>query len=172
MLSPNDRLIDEIEPCEYSSEVRRVDKALSAEFSRNESPSLGTHAVINVIDLVVVAVSCAPFLALIALTNGSFASIQTRAATIAVIAIVSLFYLGLTHCFCGRTVGMMLTIRDVDANSFENPLGSALLSEPVFCRGATHLDDLMEGNGSAEVARFDPVSLALVILKLENRTAR
>lgn len=116
-------VIDELDPCDYlEAEVRRVDKALSAEFSRNESPSLGTHAIINVIDLVVVAVSCLPFLAVIALANGSFASIQTRAVMIGVFAIVSLFYLSLTHCFCGRTVGMMLTnTRIVDASSFEDP---------------------------------------------------
>jgi uncharacterized RDD family membrane protein YckC len=115
--------IDELDPCDYlEAEVRRVDKALSAEFSRNESPSLGMHVVINVIDLVVIAASCVPFLAAIALSNGSFASIQTRAVMIGVFAIVSLFYLCLTHCFCGRTVGMMITnTRIVDVGSFENP---------------------------------------------------
>jgi len=115
--------IDEIEPCDYlEAEVRRVDKALSAEFSRNESPALGTHVVINVIDLLVVAMSGLPFLAAIGLTNGSFASPQTRAASIAIVAVVAFFYLALTHCLCGKTVGMMLTnTRIVDATSFDNP---------------------------------------------------
>ncbi|HTG18136.1 MAG TPA: RDD family protein [Blastocatellia bacterium] len=115
--------IDEIEPCDYlEAEVRRVDKALSAEFSRNESPALGTHVVINVIDLIVVAMSGLPFLAAIGLTNGSFASAQTRVASIAIVAVVAFFYLALTHCLCGKTVGMMLTnTRIVDATSFDNP---------------------------------------------------
>ena len=115
--------IDEIEPCDYlEAEVRRVDKALSAEFSRNESPALGTHVVINVIDLLVVALSGLPFLAAIGLTNGSFASAQTRVASIAIVALVAFFYLALTHCLCGKTVGMMLTnTRIVDATSFDDP---------------------------------------------------
>lgn len=115
--------IDEIEPCDYlEAEVRRVDKALSAEFSRNESPTLGTHVVINIIDLLVVAASGLPFLAAIGLTNGSFASAQTRVASIAIVALVSFFYLALTHCLCGKTVGMMLTnTRIVDATNFDNP---------------------------------------------------
>ncbi|MFY9607579.1 MAG: RDD family protein [Blastocatellia bacterium] len=115
--------IDELEPCDYlEAEVRRVDKALSAEFSRNESPSLGTHVVINVIDLLVVAISCLPFMAAIALSNGSFASVQTRAVSIGVLALVSFLYLGLMHCLCGKTIGMMLTnTRIVDATSFGDP---------------------------------------------------
>jgi uncharacterized RDD family membrane protein YckC len=115
--------IDELEPCDYlEAEVRRVDKALSAEFSRNESPAIGTHVVINIIDLLVVAASGLPFLAAIGLTNGSFASAQTRVASIAIVALVSFFYLALTHCLSGKTVGMMLTnTRIVDATSFDNP---------------------------------------------------
>ncbi|HSO76834.1 MAG TPA: RDD family protein [Blastocatellia bacterium] len=115
--------IDELEPCDYlEAEVRRVDKALSAEFSRNESPSLGTHVVINVIDLLVVAISCLPFMAAIALANGSFDSFQTRMVSIGIIALVSFLYLGLTHCLCGKTIGMMLTnTRIVDATSFGDP---------------------------------------------------
>lgn len=115
--------IDELDPCDYlEAEVRRVDKALSAEFSRNESPSLGSHVVINVTDLVVVAISCLPFITAIYLANGSFDSFQTRAVSIGIIALVSFFYLGLTHCLCGKTIGMMLTnTRIVDANSFGDP---------------------------------------------------
>ncbi len=115
--------IDELEPCDYlEAEVRRVDKALSAEFSRNESPSLGTHVIINVIDLLVVAISCLPFMAAIALANGSFDSFQTQTVSIGIIALVSCLYLGLTHCLCGKTMGMMLTnTRIVDAASFGDP---------------------------------------------------
>jgi uncharacterized RDD family membrane protein YckC len=121
--APTTAPIDELEPCDYlEAEVRRVDKALSAEFSRNESPSLGTHVVINVIDLLVIAISCLPFLAAIALANGSFVSFQTRAVSIGIIALVSFLYLGLTHCLCGKTIGMMMTnTRIVDATSFSDP---------------------------------------------------
>lgn len=115
--------IDELEPCDYlEAEVRRVDKAMSAEFSRNESPTLATHAFINAIDLVVIGLGSLPFLAAIALANGSFASGQTRAAMIGVVALIALFYLALTHCLCGRTAGMMLTnTRIVDATTFDDP---------------------------------------------------
>jgi len=125
--------IDELEPCDYlEAEVRRVDKAMSAEFSRNESPTLGTHVVINLVDLLVVAVSCFPFLAAIALTSGSFGSAPTRAAIVAIFAIVLVFYLGLTHCLCGRTVGMMLTnTRIVDAANFGDPTRKRALIRAV-----------------------------------------
>jgi len=121
--------IDEIEPGDYlEAEVRRVDKALSAEFSRNESPSLGTHAVINVIDMLVVAIACLPFIAAIVMANGSFTSVQTRAVSIGIVALVLFFYLSVTHCLCGKTIGMMLTnTRIVDASNFADPSRSRAL---------------------------------------------
>jgi len=122
-------VLDENEPLDYlEKEVRKVDKALGAEFLRNESPSIATHAVIGIVDLLAVAVSCSPFLAFIMIADGSFSIGQTRLATGAIAALIAFFYLALTQCLCGRTFGMMLTnTRVVDAQAFEAPSPSQAL---------------------------------------------
>jgi uncharacterized RDD family membrane protein YckC len=115
--------LEEIEPLDYlEAEVRKVDKALGAKFKRNESPSIVTHAVIGVVDLIAVALSCSPFLAIVMIADGSFAIGETKLATGAIVALIAFFYLSLTQCLCGRTFGMMLTnTRVVDAQTFEAP---------------------------------------------------
>jgi uncharacterized RDD family membrane protein YckC len=120
---------DELEPLDYlEAEVRKVDKALGAEFLRNESPSIFTHAVIGIADLLAVAVSCSPFLAFIRIADGSFSVAQTRLASGAIVVLIAFFYLALTQCLCGRTFGMMLTnTRVVDAQAFEAPSPSQAL---------------------------------------------
>lgn len=126
---PAPRFLDEIGPLDYlEAEVRKVDKALGAEFQRNESPSIVTHAVIGIIDLIAVAVSCSPFLAFIMIADGRFSLGQTRLASGAIVALIAFFYLALTQCLCGRTFGMMLTnTRVVDAQAFEAPTPSQAL---------------------------------------------
>ena len=120
---------DELEPLDYlEAEVRKVDKALGAEFLRNESPSIFTHAVIGMADLLAVAVSCSPFLAFIRIADGSFSVAHTRLASGAIVVLIAFFYLALTQCLCGRTFGMMLTnTRVVDAQAFEAPSPSQAL---------------------------------------------
>jgi uncharacterized RDD family membrane protein YckC len=115
--------LDEIEPLDYlSAEIRKVDKALSAEFAKNESPSLIIHAVIWTIDLVAVALSCAPFVGLVELLDGNFASPGTAMASGIICLMVSFFYFSITHSLGGKTFGMMLTnTRIVDAQTFEPP---------------------------------------------------
>ncbi|HLF84793.1 MAG TPA: RDD family protein [Blastocatellia bacterium] len=122
-------VLDEIGPLDYlEAEVRKVDKALGAEFLRNESPSIVTHAVIDIIDLIAVAVSCSPFLAFIMIADGSLSIGQTRLATGAIALLIAFFYLALTQFLCGRTFGMMLTnTRVVDAQAFEAPSPSQAL---------------------------------------------
>ena len=122
-------VLDELEPLDYlEAEVRKVDKALGAEFLRNESPSIVTHVVIGVVDLLAVAVSCSPFLAFVMIADGSFSIFQTRLASGAIVALIAFFYLALTQCLCGRTFGMMLTnTRVVDAKGFEAPAPSQAL---------------------------------------------
>jgi uncharacterized RDD family membrane protein YckC len=122
-------VLDELEPLDYlEAEVRKVDKALGAEFLRNESPSIVTHAVIGVVDLLAVAISSSPFLAFVMIADGSFSIVQTRFATGAIVALIAFFYLALTQCLCGRTFGMMLTnTRVVDAQAFEAPAPSQAL---------------------------------------------
>jgi uncharacterized RDD family membrane protein YckC len=114
-------VLDEDSPLDYlEAEIRKVDQVLSAELSRNDSPSLFTHIVINVIDLFTIVLSSTPFLALIGLYNGSFALNQTRTASIVIIFLIAFFYLALTQCLCGRTFGMMFTNTQViDARTAE-----------------------------------------------------
>lgn len=126
-------VIDEIEPLDYlEAEIRRVDKTHGADFLRNESPSVITHAMIGAVDLLALALSCAPFLAIVRIVDGSFSSAQTRVSTIAVLLLVSFFYLALTQWLCGRTFGMMLTnTRVVDSTTFGPPSPSRALIRTV-----------------------------------------
>jgi uncharacterized RDD family membrane protein YckC len=121
--------LDEIEPVDYlSAEVRKVDQALSAQFAKNESPSLFVHAVIWTVDLLMITLSCAPFVGLIEIVDGNFASTGTVAASALICLMVSLFYFSVTHILGGKTFGMMLTnTRIVDAYTFEPPSGQRTL---------------------------------------------
>jgi uncharacterized RDD family membrane protein YckC len=132
-------VIDELEPLDYlEAEIRKVDKALGAEFLRNESPSILTHVVIGVVDLVALALSCSPFLAIVSISDGSLVHTRTRLATAGIVLLVSFFYLALTQSLCGRTFGMMLTnTRVVDELTFEAPSASvALLRTAGYFIGA------------------------------------
>ena len=115
--------IDDLEPLDYlEAEIRKVDKVLAAEFKRDESPSVVTHAVIGLVDLIAVAVSCSPFLALVRISDGSFSLSKTRLASGIIVGLIAFFYFGLTQCLCGKTFGMMLTnTRIVDATEYKTP---------------------------------------------------
>lgn len=128
-------ILEEIEPLDYlEAEVRKVDKALGAEFLRNESPSIVIHALIGIVDLIAIAVSCSPFLAIVMISNGTFAIGQTRLAAGGIIALIAFFYLALTQCLSGRTFGMMLTnTRVVDSRTFEVPTPSQALLRTIGC---------------------------------------
>jgi uncharacterized RDD family membrane protein YckC len=118
--------IDEIEPVDYlEREIKK--QALSSEFLRNESPSLFTHAVLGAVDILTIAVSCAPFAALIEIVNGNLS--QSRLAAGLMVLLVTFFYLAITQCLCGKTFGMMLTnTRVVDAYTFESPSPQRMLA--------------------------------------------
>lgn len=126
-------IIDELEPLDYlEAEVRKVDKTLGAQFVRDESPSVFTHAVINIVDLVSIVVSCSPFVAAISISNGSFTQSQTRWSAGIIVAMVAFLYLGLTQCLSGRTFGMMLTnTRVVDSLTFNKPSAPLVLLRSV-----------------------------------------
>jgi uncharacterized RDD family membrane protein YckC len=128
-------ILEEIEPLDYlEAEVRKVDKALGAEFLRNESPSIVIHAVIGIVDLIAIAVSCSPFLAIVMIADGALSIGQTRLATGGIIALIAFFYLVLTQGLCGRTFGMMLTnTRVVDSQTFEPPSPSQALLRTIGC---------------------------------------
>lgn len=116
-------ILDEIEPVDYlEAEIRKVDQAYGAAFLRNESASVFTHAVIFTVDVFALAASCSPFLAIIRIADGNFATPQTRFTAGAIVVVITFFYLALTQTLCGRTFGMMLTnTRIVDASTFEAP---------------------------------------------------
>lgn len=126
-------IIDDLEPLDYlEAEVRKVDKTLGAQFVRDESPSVFTHAVINMIDLISIAVSCSPFVAAISISNGSFSQSQTRWSAGIIVGMVAFLYLGLTQCLAGRTFGMMLTnTRVVDSLTFNKPSAPLILLRTV-----------------------------------------
>lgn len=122
-------ILDELEPVDYlEREIRKVDQAYGAAFLRNESPSVFTHVVIFAVDLLAVAASCLPFMAIIRIADGNFASPQTRMTSYAIVVLISFFYLVLTQGLCGRTFGMMLTnTRIVDSQTFEAPSATRAL---------------------------------------------
>jgi len=126
-------IIDELEPLDYlEAEVRKVDKTLGAQFVRDESPSVFTHAVINIVDLISIAASCSPFVAAISISNGSFSQSQTRWSAGIIVGMVAFLYLGLTQCLSGRTFGMMLTnTRVVDSLTFNKPSAPLVLLRTV-----------------------------------------
>jgi uncharacterized RDD family membrane protein YckC len=123
--------IDEMEPVDYlEREIKKVDQAMSAEFLRNESPSLFTHIVLGAVDIFAIAVSCAPFVALTQIAGGDFAGSKFALGLIAFL--VTFFYLAINQCLCGRTFGMMLTnTRVVDAYNFDTPSPQRMLVRTV-----------------------------------------
>lgn len=131
--------IDEIEPLDYlAAEIKKVDKALSAEFSKNESPTLFMHAVIWVVDLVVVTLSCAPFLAIANLMDATVSTQKNMFAGGVIILLVSFLYFAVTHWLAGRTFGMMVTnTRVVDFQTFEQPTANRGFLRAVGCLIAT-----------------------------------
>jgi uncharacterized RDD family membrane protein YckC len=126
--------IDEMEPLDYlQAEIRKIDRAREEkEFAHNESPSLGVHAVIAVIDLLTVAVSATPFLAVIQIMGGHLGDSRTQIAGVLIVLLVSFFYLSVTQCLSGKTLGMMMTnTRIVDVHTFEPPSGQRLLLRTI-----------------------------------------
>jgi uncharacterized RDD family membrane protein YckC len=151
--SPKTIVLDEIEPMDYlEAEVRKVDQVLSKEFAKNDSPSLVTHLVLNVVDLLTIAMSCSPFLAIIMITNGSLASLHTRIAMGGIVALVAFLYLSLTQSLCGKTFGMMFTgtrILDNQTSQAPSPQRALLRTAGYFVAAAPALLGLIwaAGNG-------------------------
>ncbi|MEN3334955.1 MAG: hypothetical protein V7641_4320 [Blastocatellia bacterium] len=127
--------IDEIEPLDYlEAEIRKVDRALTAELHRDDRPSRISHLFMGVVDLGVIALSALPFLALIGLYNGDFGLPQTRYASLAIALMIAFFYLALTQSLCGRTFGMMLTnTRIIDAFTGEPVSAPRAILRTVGC---------------------------------------
>jgi uncharacterized RDD family membrane protein YckC len=127
------KAIDEIEPLDYlQAEIQKIDRAREEEFAHNESPSLGVHAIIALVDLLTVAVGSAPFLAVIQIMDGHLSDGRTQLAGGLMVLLVSFFYLAVTQCLSGKTLGMMMTnTRIVDVHTFESPSGQRLLLRTI-----------------------------------------
>jgi uncharacterized RDD family membrane protein YckC len=127
--------IDEIEPVDYlEAEIRKVDRALTAELHRDDRVSSVTHLFIGAFDLGVIALSALPFVALIGLYNGNFALSQTRTASIIITMLIAFFYLALTQSLCGKTFGMMLTnTRVIDVYTGEQASAARSIIRTVGC---------------------------------------
>ncbi len=114
--------IDEIEPRDYlADEIKRVDKVLTRNAGQSAPAPRLAQIVATCVDLLIIGLTSAPFLALIELNNGVYSERSTKFAGVVMIGLVSFFYLALTHCARGRTFGMMLTGTRVVASGSAQP---------------------------------------------------
>lgn len=112
----------EMEPRDYLAEEIDKLRTQSTQQAQERLPSVGIHFVIGAIDLLVVAISCAPFLALIRIVSGSLTEAGAIVAAVSMGLVISLFYFSLTQTLTGKTFGMMFTgTRLVDAYTQEHP---------------------------------------------------
>jgi len=75
-------------------------------------------------DFVVVALLCAPFAALVELTNGNWTDLKVAATGAAVFSVMSFLYFTISTALTGRTLGMRLfSLRIVDAGTGLIPTG-------------------------------------------------
>ncbi|MGI8898306.1 MAG: RDD family protein [Pyrinomonadaceae bacterium] len=76
------------------------------------------------VDLMVVALLCAPFAALVELTNGNWRDLKAAATGAAVFSVMSFLYFTISTALTGRTLGMRLfSLRIVDARTGLIPTG-------------------------------------------------
>jgi uncharacterized RDD family membrane protein YckC len=76
------------------------------------------------VDLMVVALLCAPFAALVELTNGNWRDLKVAATGAAVFSVMSFLYFTISTALTGRTFGMRLfSLRIVDARTGLIPTG-------------------------------------------------
>lgn len=112
-----DHLLDYLE-----AEVEKVDRQLHQKMGITESPDLYTHILINVIDLTVITLSCAPFFALIRFFSGNLFQSGALISVLLITALITTFYLVITQMLCGKTFGMMAANSHVvDALNYEKP---------------------------------------------------
>lgn len=115
--------LDEEHCLDYlEAEVERVDRELHERHEVGDRVTVSTHVMINLVDLCVIGVSCAPFLALIKIVNGGFDDAGTRQSAAVICLAVAAFYLTLTQLLGNRTFGMMFTrTKVVNASTLGRP---------------------------------------------------
>ncbi len=112
----------EIEPRDYLGEEVEKIRRDSTRASLERLPSPVVCLTINAIDLAVVLLSCAPFLALVEILDGNLSSSGSLKASVLMGFVISMFYFTLTQSLCARTFGMMATgSRIVDSQTQETP---------------------------------------------------
>jgi uncharacterized RDD family membrane protein YckC len=114
--------IDEIEPLDYlEAEMRKVDRALTAELFRNDAPTILNQAVTTGIDIATVIVASVPFV-LLATLYGTGWGAHAKTGTLGILVMIGFFYFAVTQALCGKTFGMMFTgTRVVDALTAQPP---------------------------------------------------
>jgi uncharacterized RDD family membrane protein YckC len=114
--------IDEIDPLDYlAAEVRKVDKALARELPQNTIATLFSRVVTGIVDLSVIAVSAAPFVALLAFNGLNLWDRSAEMSVAAIVVLICFFYLAFTQCSCGKTFGMMVTSTHIADAASEKP---------------------------------------------------
>lgn len=115
--------LEEIDPVDYlEAEVRKVDQALARELMTDDAAPAFTHVMAAIADLLTIAASSVPFLALSLLSTGSLTEKHTLVGLGILVGLVGLFYLSLTQSLCGKTFGMMFTnTRLIDAATGRRP---------------------------------------------------
>jgi len=89
-----------------------------------------------VLDLIVVALLCAPFAALVELTNGNWRDVRVAATAAAVFSVMSFLHSTISTAFTGRTFGMRLfSLRVVDARTGLIPTGKQSAGRAVVYLG-------------------------------------
>ena len=122
--------LDEDHCLDYlDAEVERVDRKLHELMGEKEGVGFGTHLMINLVDLLVIGLSCSPFLGLIMLIDGRLEDARIQQVATAIVLLISAFYLLLTQLFSNRTFGMMLTrTRLVASSTSEQPTPAMILT--------------------------------------------
>lgn len=117
------KLLDEDHLLDYlEAEVEKVDRQLHERMGITESPDLYSHILLNAIDFLVISLSCLPFFLLMKWINGSFIESGTWVAAVALVVLITTFYLSLTQFLCGKTIGMMVAnAHIVDALNNQKP---------------------------------------------------
>src|SRR5262245_47544453 len=132
----DDGPIEEIDPVDYlEAEVRKVDQSLAFELmGGDKSASLLSHIVTVITDLLTIAISSIPFIALIAWIDGSVSEKATLVGLGTIIGLLAIFYLWLTQSLCGKTFGMMFTNTRVieDATGRHPSIQRALLRSLAY----------------------------------------
>ena len=87
-----------------AAEISKIDKALDGEFSHSESAPLLTQMMTGFVDVLAVAISSAPFVAIAQILSGDFTAPRTMMSVAVMIGMLAFFYLSLTMALGGKDI--------------------------------------------------------------------